>query len=446
MSAVNIQQVEDGSSSVIAEYYYDPFGRRLWKDVGGNRTYYAYASEGLIGEYDSAGSVIKSYGYLPDSTWSTNPLFQKIGDTYYWYKNDHSGTPKKLMAENGLIVWSATYDSFGNCLVDLEGVQNNLRFPGQYFDAETGLNYNLNRYYDPTTGRYLRTDPQGDGLNLYTYVYNNPANLIDPLGLCAIRSAIPYMTLINDIMMPGRRAISYLTEMLGNAECNNWFTQFVASSAFSVASFAEGILYTPEGLAGQLADFLCDPGISNFPIIGTLATAIGESIAEASLHPSVDTICKATENTLYGVLLATGGVKAYRGMKGGAAAPKNTSGWGSGPNSTFGELGRPAGTIGKSSYGYTSQGVYWEQTASGNVKFYPQGRNGSVRVQYHPGKAVEPGETYNPRHHGEHWHVESKIDPSKQGWKNNTQKSLPPGYQNGSGTGFSPGEGLPTKW
>jgi len=64
-------------------------------------------------------------------------------------------------------------------------VENNLRFPGQYFDAETGLHQNYFRDYDPKTGRYIQADPiffQG-GLNRYVYVLNDPINLVDPLGL-----------------------------------------------------------------------------------------------------------------------------------------------------------------------------------------------------------------------------------------------------------------------
>ncbi len=85
------------------------------------------------------------------------------------------------------MVWSAVYDSFGNIQIQTAKIINNLRFAGQYFDAQTGLYYNLNRYYDLTTGRYLRTDLFGEGLNLYAYVFNNPNSLIDPLGLCVKR-------------------------------------------------------------------------------------------------------------------------------------------------------------------------------------------------------------------------------------------------------------------
>ena len=61
----------------------------------------------------------------------------------------------------------------------------NRTLAGQYFDAETGLHYNYHRYYDPSIGRYLRPDPLGlnGGINLYSYVQNNPINYIDSRGL-----------------------------------------------------------------------------------------------------------------------------------------------------------------------------------------------------------------------------------------------------------------------
>ncbi|SCY35580.1 RHS repeat-associated core domain-containing protein [Desulfoluna spongiiphila] len=178
-------RVTDADTKVVATYGYDPFGRRLWKDVGGKQTFFLYADEGLIGEYDSTGNELRSYGWSPDSLWGTSPLWQKTENYFYWYQNDSMGTPQKLIRTSGKTVWSGTFDAFGNVMIDEEIISSNLRFAGQYFDAETGLYYNLNRYYDPETGRYLRVDPMGDGLNLYAYCYNNPNGGIDPWGLCS---------------------------------------------------------------------------------------------------------------------------------------------------------------------------------------------------------------------------------------------------------------------
>jgi RHS repeat-associated protein len=61
----------------------------------------------------------------------------------------------------------------------------NLRLPGQYFNAESGLHYNTHRDYDPRLGRYLESDPMGlaGGVNTYACVDSNPLNWVDPFGL-----------------------------------------------------------------------------------------------------------------------------------------------------------------------------------------------------------------------------------------------------------------------
>ncbi len=166
-------------------------------------TWYVYADEGLVGEYSASGYWLKSYGWYPNGSWGTDPLYMRDGSGLYWYHNDHLGTPQRMTAaDSGAVAWSAGYAAFGQATIDpLSTIDNNLRFPGQYYDAGSGLHYNYNRYYNPDTGRYLTTDPFKDGLNLYLYAFGNPINLYDPLGLASICDLHNALDLLG--MIPG---------------------------------------------------------------------------------------------------------------------------------------------------------------------------------------------------------------------------------------------------
>lgn len=106
----------------------------------------------------------------------------------------------KLTNQSGVTVWSATYDAFGKATIDPSStVTNNLRFPGQYYDAESNLHNNWMRYYDAGGGRYLTSDPTGlhGGVNMYAYAEANPVAFADPkgqwiLGTLAAVGAIGY--------------------------------------------------------------------------------------------------------------------------------------------------------------------------------------------------------------------------------------------------------------
>jgi len=75
-------------------------------------------------------------------------------------------------------------------------------FPGQYYDQETGLHYNYFRYYDPSTGRYITSDPTGldGGLNTYLYANANPLKYIDPTGEIALAPLIPALPAIGQAL------------------------------------------------------------------------------------------------------------------------------------------------------------------------------------------------------------------------------------------------------
>ncbi len=102
----------------------------------------------------------------------------------YYYINDHLFTPQKMIDVNGNVVWQADWDSFGTLTVTINTIENNLRFPWQYYDSETGFYYNFHRYYMPEVGRYLREDEVKNkwDFNLYVYVGGNPVMNVDNRG------------------------------------------------------------------------------------------------------------------------------------------------------------------------------------------------------------------------------------------------------------------------
>ena len=114
------------------------------------------------------------------------------GNSVYYIQTDHLNTARAITDTTNTVVWSWLSDPFGSTAAndDPDGDGStftyNLRFPGQYYDQETGLHYNYFRDYDPSTGRYVQSDPIGlrGGLNTFGYVEGNPLLLVDIYGLC----------------------------------------------------------------------------------------------------------------------------------------------------------------------------------------------------------------------------------------------------------------------
>jgi RHS repeat-associated protein len=172
----------------LARYRYNAQGQRTRKTTPLGRTIYHYDLAGnLIAETTATGQTLKAYVWA-DHT----PLAQiEANGSPVYLHTDPLTTPRLATNPAGTITWRWNSDAFGAIPPDSDpdgdGTRTtlNLRFPGQYFDSETGLFYNWNRYYDPRLGRYLTSDPIGlaGGLNTYAYVENNPLRYIDPEGL-----------------------------------------------------------------------------------------------------------------------------------------------------------------------------------------------------------------------------------------------------------------------
>ncbi len=184
-----------------ARYHYDALGRRTRKIVtsphGSQETRFLWQGYRLLQEQQHNG-LCSTYLYDPAEAWS--PLArvdhtqqQQCGDLL-WFSTDLNGAPLEVTDDEGDVCWSGQYGSFGAVSSQTDGYlrlmphpalrHQPLRYAGQYADAETGLHYNLFRYYDPQVGRFITPDPIGlaGGLNLYAYA-PNPLSWIDPWGL-----------------------------------------------------------------------------------------------------------------------------------------------------------------------------------------------------------------------------------------------------------------------
>jgi RHS repeat-associated protein len=168
-------------------------GQRVRKATGSAATRFVYDEAGhLIGEYDDTGALIQETVWLSDLPVATIRPDGASSVIAYYVHPDHLGTPRAVTrpSDNALVwKWENT-EPFGNSLPDenpsgLGVFAYNLRFPGQYFDSESGKHYNYLRDYDPSIGRYVESDPIGlkGGINTYAYVGADPLGGTDPRGL-----------------------------------------------------------------------------------------------------------------------------------------------------------------------------------------------------------------------------------------------------------------------
>lgn len=192
------------SGGTLATYAVNGLGQRVRKMAGGATIQFVYDDRGqLLGEYDATGNLIQETVWLdglpiatlrPTGTGAPTPV------AIYYVHADHLASPRAVTRpSDNAVMWRwDNAEPFGNNPPDenpggLGAFTYNLRFPGQYYDAEIGTNYNYYRDYDPAVGRYTQSDPIGlaGGANTYNYVRADPVRGIDPLGWAPITWPFP---------------------------------------------------------------------------------------------------------------------------------------------------------------------------------------------------------------------------------------------------------------
>jgi RHS repeat-associated protein len=191
----SVRQTSDGTTNELTvTYTYDVLGNRVQQDkwkTGGSTVTTRFAYDGLNVWADLDGSnnlqVRYLYGDETDQILARTEASGQPNPGVAWYLTDQLGSVRDL--ENGssqAVGDHLDYDGFGNTTESTPSYGDRYKFTGREADADTKLQYNRARYYDPTTGRWVRQDPIGfaaGDVNLYRYVADDPVNSNDPLGL-----------------------------------------------------------------------------------------------------------------------------------------------------------------------------------------------------------------------------------------------------------------------
>jgi RHS repeat-associated protein len=160
--------------------------------------HYLYDQDGhLIAEANgTTGAITRDYIWLAsnDNDPVDLPLAIAESSTLTQVHADHLGRPTRMTDAAKATVWQATWTPWGDIHQLSGSLTQNLRYPGQYFQIETGLHYNHHRHYDPVTGRYTQPDPLRfvDGPSVYAYVKSSPMMLVDRFGLVASPNDLPH--------------------------------------------------------------------------------------------------------------------------------------------------------------------------------------------------------------------------------------------------------------
>jgi RHS repeat-associated protein len=198
LTEVKTYATEGGDPTEVVDYLYDVENRWIGENIDSNGTEhqirFAYDGNQIVLQFDKDGSgqldassVSHRYTWLPGAV--DQLMSDEQADKVVWTLGDNQGTIKDLaVMDSGVtsIVNHRVFDSLGNLVSQTNSAVDCLfGYTGRPLDSATGLQNNLNRWYDSSTGGWISKDPTGlnaGDTNLYRYVGNSPTNGIDPKG------------------------------------------------------------------------------------------------------------------------------------------------------------------------------------------------------------------------------------------------------------------------
>ncbi|MEU9181820.1 putative T7SS-secreted protein [Streptomyces sp. NPDC048550] len=176
----------------VWRYAYDPLGRRISKQSPFETVHFTWDGTTLCEQ--TTANVVLTWDHVGQQPLSqTERRTDTDDERFFAIVTDLIGTPTELVDESGELAWRTRTTLWGTTTWNRDATAYTpFRFPGQYFDPESGLHYNYFRYYDPESARYLSQDPLGlaPAPNPTAYVHN-PLLWADPLGLLPCRKNEP---------------------------------------------------------------------------------------------------------------------------------------------------------------------------------------------------------------------------------------------------------------
>jgi RHS repeat-associated protein len=181
---------------------------------------YAYdTKDHIIAELNTSGQTLREYIWLNDMPVAVVDNVNTTPVAYYVHV-DHLMRPARMTDQATNWVWDVIFTPFGTtAYINQNPTVMDIRFPGQWFQLETGLAYNWHRHYDATNGRYTRPDPSGfaDGSNLYGYARQSPLTNTDIPGTQAALGACAFGGIYNPVcdLGIGQTVVTGVTVVIG---------------------------------------------------------------------------------------------------------------------------------------------------------------------------------------------------------------------------------------